>query len=43
MVLPQGDMAEKSANVADAPALRLQEGIMAEADIPLSINRRLLC
>jgi hypothetical protein len=33
---------EKSASVAVAPALRSQEGIMAEADFPLSINRRRL-
>jgi len=35
-------VAEKSANVADAPALRLQEGVMARPDFPLSINRRRL-
>jgi hypothetical protein len=35
-------VAEKSANVADASALRLQEGIMAGQEFPLSIDRCLL-
>jgi hypothetical protein len=35
-------VADKSANLADSPALRLQEGIMAEADFPLKIDRRRL-
>jgi hypothetical protein len=35
-------VADKSANLADSPALRLQEGIMAEADFPLNIDRRRL-
>jgi hypothetical protein len=35
-------VADKSANIADAPALRLQEGIMTGPDFRLSINRRRL-
>jgi len=35
-------VAEKSANVAEAPALRSQEGIIARRDFPLSIDRRRL-
>jgi hypothetical protein len=37
-----GDVADKSANVAGAPALRSQEGIMAKTDFPLTIDRRRL-
>jgi hypothetical protein len=35
-------VAENSANVADASALRLQEGIMAGQEFPSSIDRCLL-
>jgi hypothetical protein len=41
--LPQGDVADSTANVAGAPALRFeQEGIMARRDFPLNIDRRRL-
>jgi len=37
-----GDAADDTANVAVAPALVSQEGIMAKTDFPLNIDRRRL-